>query len=247
MSIQIEGKSGARRRVGWVAFLLGGLLGVSALAMAEDPVPKAVPATKYAKMAARSPFAPPTAVAAPQMTPPPPPAPGWADSLTATMIMQDGSKYMVTVVDSANQQQHLYLSTEPDGLTQMSVASVRWGATRDDPPTITLRKGKETAQVRYETGSSAPGAANGMGGAAPLPNGVRNPVPAIPGGVPGAAAFHPPLPNGQSNGGPSTAMRRPLIRAQPGPCGSARRSTRLPTVCVPIPLPRRSDDDDDDD
>ena len=221
------------------------MLGVGALATAEEPLPKAVPATKYAKMAAHSPFSPPTAVAAPQQTPPPPPTPGWADSLTATMIMQDGSRYMVTVVDSANQQQHLYLTMEPDSQTLMSVESVRWGATRDDPPTITLRKGKDTAQVRYETGSTAQGTTNGMGGAPPIPGGVRNPAPGIP-NTGGMAAFHPPpLPNAQASGGPATAIRRPLIRSQPMP--AARPPVNAPAAGVrPNPAAKIDDDDDDD-
>ena len=246
MKFQIyNGAAAVRGRVGLRVLLLGGMLGVGTLALAEDPLPKAVPATKYAKMAARSPFAPPTAVLAPQATPPPPPAPGWADSLTVTMIMQDGNKYMVTVVDSANQQQHLYLTMEPDKQTQMSVASVKWGASREDPPTITLRKGKDTAQVRYESGSNAPGTPNGMGGAPPIPGVVRNPVPAVPGGG-GMAAFHPPpMPNSQVNGGPATAVRRPLIRSQPMP--PARPAINQPAAGVrPNPAAKADDDDDDD-
>ena len=176
--------------------------------------------------------------------------PGWADSLTATMIMQDGLKYMVTVVDSASPQ-HLYLTseTEADKPNDIAVASVRWGANREDPPTITLRKGKEFAQVRYESGAASPGGNNAMGGAAPAPGVPRNPM----GGpvIPGSQAFHSPLQTGIAQpanpGGPtSNAIRRPLIRAQPAAPVGGRPGINPPNNAV-RPNPALQNDDDDDD
>ena len=236
-------------RVGLVWLGLGGGLSFGCAAHADDVLPKAPPASKYAKMAAHSPFAPPTAQAAPQATPPPPPVPGWADNLKATMVMQDGNNYTVTVVDSQNPQ-HLYLTMEPDKDTQMAVVSVKWGANRDDPPTITLRKGKEFAQVRYESGASSPGGNNALGGGPVLPGRPVNAAggPPIPGGQP----FHPPLQNGGGvqAGIPvpsSNAIRRPLIHSAP----PARAPVR-PGVSPPTPGARPNpgvqvDDDDDDD
>ena len=214
----------------------------------DDILPKAPPASGYAKMASHSPFAPPTAPVAAQATPPPPPTPGWADNLTVTMIMRDGDKYKVTVVDSQNPQ-HLYLTSDADPATQMAVASIKWGANHDDPPTVTLSKGKEFAQVKYESGASSPGGNNQMGGP-PIPGAGRN---LALGGqsLAGVQPFHPPLPNIGQSGNPlpsSSAIRRPIIRA---PVAAAP-----PTVARPLGQPNagvrpnpalKVDDDDDDD
>ncbi len=159
--------------------------------------------------------------------------------------MQEGDKFKVTVVDAQNLQQHLYLTMEPDPINQMSVASVKWGANRDEPPTIILRKGKETAQVRYESGSGAPANPNGAGGGAPaIPGAVRIPPAPMPGAAGGAAFRPPPMQNTQANGGPSTAIRRPLIRSQPQP--PARPAVNAPANGVRPSSAVKVDDDDDD-
>ncbi len=225
--------------VGLFTFLLAG-----GPARADDVLPKAPPTSKYAKMAGHSPFAPPTAPVVAPVAAPPPPVPGWADSLTATMIIQDGANYMVTVIDAQNSQKHLYLTAEPEHDTQMAVASVKWGANRADPPAITLRKGKEFAQVRYELGAVSPGGANPAGGGPPIPGGVRSPVPS-------AQPFHSPLQatGGQgTNQGPSSNMiRRPLIRSQPQAAPAAVRPGVNPPAAGVRPNPALAADDDDDD
>ena len=222
------------------------VLGFGVVSKADDPLPKPLPVSKYAKMAAHSPFAPPTAPVVQQAAPAPPPAPGWADSLTATMVMQDGKRFLVTVVDSSNSQ-HLYLSTEPDNATDMAVSTVKWGANRDDPPTITLRRGKEFAQVRYDSGASSPGGGSNVPG---IPGAPRPPTLGNPAGIPGAQPFRPPpLANiVPVNQGQTAAIRRPLIRAQPG---SAAPALSRPGVNAPNsgvrPNPAATADDDDDD
>ncbi len=222
-----------------------GLLAMGGPGRADDILPKAPPASKYAKMAGHSPFAPPTAPVGTQAPPPKPPAPGWADGLTATMIAQDGPNYMVTVVDAQNSQQHLYLTAEPDPETKMAVVSVKWGATRDDPPTITLSKGKEFAQVRYEASSS--GTSSPLGGGVPIPGAGRNP----PVGIPGGQAFHSPLqvpPAQPTNQGPSSnVVRRPLIRSQPPAAPTSVRPGVNPPANGVRPNPAVPVDDDDDD
>ena len=204
---------------------------------ADDVLPKAPPVSKYARMAAHSPFAPPTLPTTTQAAPPPPPVPGWADNLTATMIMRDGDKFMVTVVDSQNPQ-HLYLTSDPDKLTQMAVASVKLGANRDEAPTVTLSKGKEFAQVKYDSGASSPGGNNQLGGGPPIPGGVRNPGLGGP-PIPGAQPFHPPgAPTAAQVGNPiptSAGFRRPLIRA---PAVTAPPAGTRPTVSLPNPIAR---------
>ncbi len=234
------------RWVGRTLILAAGLA-AGGLAQADEVLPKAPPASKYVKMAGHSPFAPPTVpVAAPAATPPPP-VPGWADNLTVTMIAQNGVNYMVTVVDAQNSQKHLYLTAEPEHDTQIAVASVKWGVNRDDPPTITLSKGKEFAQVRYEANTASPGGANPAGPGLPIPGGVRNP----PQGVSGGQAFHPPL---QANTGqpanqaaPGNVLRRPLIRSQPVVLPPQLRNGPTPPTAGGRPNPAAPADDDDDD
>lgn len=212
------------------------------LLRADDVLPKAPPAAKYEKMAGHSPFAPPTVPVAAPVAAPPTPAPGWADALTATMIAQDGANFMVTVVDAQNSQQHLYLTSEPDDKAPMSVVSVKWGATHDDPPTITLRKGQEFAQVRYEAANGA-GVPSPAGNIVQIPGAARNlPVP------PGNAAFHSPF-QASANQGPSTnAIRRPLIRAQqPAAPAGVRPGVNAPGPAGVRPNAAIKVDDDDDD
>ena len=232
-------------------FALLGLLVTVRVGRADEVLPQAQPASKYAKMASRSPFAPPTTPSAVVAAPTPPPVPGWADSLTATMIMRDGDKYMVTVVDSQSPQ-HLYLTSVPDRTTQMAVASVKWGGNHDDPPTVTLSKGREFAQVKYESGAVSPGGTNQMGGGGPpIPGAARN---LLPGGQPLANAqpFHPPLPNGGQSGNQmpnSSTIRRPIIRApvSAAPPAGARPGPGQPNgVARPNPAVKVDDDDDDD-
>ena len=212
---------------------------------ADEVLPKAPPASKYAKMAAHSPFAPPTAPVVATAAATPPPTPGWADNLTVTMIMQDGASYMVTVIDSQTPQQHQYLTSEPDKTSQMAVASVKWGANRDEPPTVTLRRGKEFAQVRYESGTASAGGGPSLGGGPQIPGGMRNlsPGAAV---APGTAGIRPPpLPNA-GNGNPGNALRRPLIRSQPAPA-LTRPGVNPPNTAVrPNPALQVDDDDEDD-
>ena len=240
MIFQVPRRKAAQIRVICLLLLVAG----TGVVKADDVIPKATPASKYAKMASRSPFAPPTAQVAAPATTPPPPVPGWADSLTATMIMQDGAAYMVTVVDAQNAQKHLYLTAEPDRDTQIAVASVKWGTNRDEPPAITLRKGKEFAQVRYDAGMPSPGGANPAGGP-PIPGGVRNPIPGAPGGPP----FHAPLQAGAASSAaqtPSSVLRRPLIRSQAPAPATARPGINPPSNGARLNPAVQADDDDDD-
>ncbi len=236
-----------RSPVRFATWLLLGLSGagmVGSRTWADEVLPKASPASKYAKMAAHSPFAPPTAPVVTQAAPTPPPAPGWADSLTATMLVQDGNTYMVTVIDSQDLQKHLYLTSAADATEPMAVASIKWGATREEPPIITLRKGKEFAQVRYESGLSSLGTNNNLGGP-PIP-GARNPAP----GTPVAPGIRPPplTTTGPMNQGqPGNAIRRPVIHSQPAPTAvPARPLGNVPANGVrPNPAVQVDDDDDD--
>lgn len=241
-------------RRGLVLTAAGGL-GLVVQGRADDTVPKAYPADRYEKMAAHSPFSPPTEAPKVQATPTPPPAPSWADKLTATMIMQYGNDYKVTVVDQ-DSPTHLQLYTNvEDDQSHMQVASVKWNAAnRDETPTITLRRGTDFAQVRYEPGnSSMPGAVGG------------NPALARPAGLPGVNNFRPPggappIPGSMPQAGVNVqaptvnnALRRAPIRAVPQAPAPGGRPIVMPGAANPPGQPVRTapaiktDDDDDDD
>ena len=229
------------------AVLLAALViaGFAVHARADDPLPKPLPPDRYNKMAAHSPFAPPTDAPRLQAAATPPPAASAFDRLTATMLMQVDGVYSVTVVDP-DSPEHLYLTSDAvDDKSQMKIASVKWDpASGQEEPTITLNKGTQFGTVRYE-----PGNGGGMA-AAPRPqnltaiNAYRPNLP--PTSIPGAAI--PPPPVSTANG-----FRRGPIRAAPAPApaaGGAGRAVVLPgegrSPLRAAPNIKTDDDDDDD-
>ncbi len=232
---------------------------------ADNPIPTAFPPDRYARMAAHSPFTPPTAPVQAAPTAPPPPKTSFADKLTATNMTEVNSVYEVTVVDP-DSTRHIYVRSDgEDPETHLRIASVKWPQiNRDEPgaretPIITITKGTESAQLRYEPGGGGGGA--GMSGAMPMNGagaqprpfipgnaGVRPPgAPAIPGNTTGNVAVAPPP--GVPPGGPRRAMP---IRAFPPASAPAAQNPVLPGGnATTQPLRRgvvtKPDDDDDDD
>ena len=235
-----------------LALLLAALAvaGAAVHARADDPLPKPVSPDRYNKMAAHSPFAPPTEAPRAQVAAAtPPPGPSWSDKLTANMITQVGGVFYVTVVDP-DSTQHLYLSTDAvDQMSQLKVSSVEgWNpAEGNEEPKITLLKGTQFGVIRYE-----PGASGGMGAA---PRGPGMPVP--------NNNFRPNQPPTSVptviNQGPSSAIRplnRGPIRAVPAPAPAAGGTgrpivlpgeNRVAPPARPGPQVKTDDDDDDDD
>jgi hypothetical protein len=188
----------------------------SAAARGDDVLPKAFPANRYDKMSTHSPFSPPTAapvapvaVAAPTGT--------WTDKLAVTLLMQEGSIYVATVVDRESSK-HYLVTSEKENAQQMMLSSVQWG-NKNNPPRVTIRRGTQFGLVAFDP------TAGGGGSASAPPASFNNPMfrPAIPGSPnngapnPGAALFHAP-PGGR--GGPitpSAVIRRPPIPAVPTP------------------------------
>ena len=226
-----------------LAVLVGAVL--TAQARADDPVPKPISPDHYNRMAAHSPFAPPTEAPRTQVAAPtPPPGPSWSDKLTVTMITQVDGVFYVTVVDP-DSPQHLYLSSDAvDQPSQMKVESVKWNpAEGDEEPAITLSKGAQHGTVRYDPGSAGVVSAVPRPVGMPAPNNFRPNLP--PTALPGIT--NQPLPVTSPN-----ALRRGPIRAMPAPAsGGAGRPVVLPgeaRVQPARPGPQvKTDDDDDDD
>ncbi len=209
---------------------------------ADDALPSPPPNKRYDKLAARSPFAPPTAGPAP--TAPaatPPPAPSWSDNLTVTSLMQSGNVFFATIMEKDTSARHLIRSDEVDKLTLLELASVRWAAT-SDAIKVTVSKGTQFADLKFDPSATADGAGSMPGmppGLAPRP-GVPNP----------AANFHPPLPASTVQTPPGGIVRgRPVIRAnpQPPPVRPVINAPQGPARVIPPTVPPAAKDDDDDD
>ena len=212
---------------------------------ADDILPKPVPPDRYNKMAAHSPFTPPTAPTTAQPIQAAPPAPSWLDKLSVNMLMQDHGVFYVTAVDSDNPAAHIYLSSDKeDPESHLAIASVKWNPeNRDETPVITLRRGKDFGQVRYEASASSGPGMNIQprpGAAGAPPNAFRAPqsAPAIPGQI------NPPPLNAANPG-----LRRTPIRAVPQAPAPGGRPVVLPNnpAVRPVTPQIKTDDDDDDD
>ncbi len=223
-----------------------GALASSVTARADDVLPPPAPAKRYEKLAAHSPFAPPSAGPAP-MAPaaPPPPGPTWSENLTVTSLMQVHGVYTVTVAAKDSPTKFFVRSDAEDAESHLMVASVRW-ADRPEDIKVTLRKGTQFGDVHFDPAATSTGSV--AAGASPVsPNRV------MPGNLP--QPFHPPPPmlptTAGPAGGPANAMTRgrPIIRSAPlpGPPQNSRPViNRQPAATRPA-LPGSKDDDDDDD
>jgi hypothetical protein len=216
--------------------LAPGLLGLAAglaagpEAWADDVLPKAFPASRYAKLGAHSPFSPPTAAAAVPMTTAAP-AGSWADKLSVALLMEQGGKYVATVVDR-DSAEHFLVTSDGGNDKNMTLSSVQWGD-KPNQTRVTIRKGTEFGQVAFDPNATAASSA-----AAPMLPGVFPRTPPMAPGV-----FHPPpAPNVGFNGPrtPSVIVRRP-------PISSGQPTFNNPRNPLGRVTTQTSDDDDDDD
>ena len=222
---------------------------------ADDALPRPYDAGRYAKMADRSPFAPPTPVqAAAAKPPPPPPGPKWSDQLAVTLLTQQGSTYFVSVVDKSKSERFLLRSDQEDADRQLAVTSVAWGE-KIDQTVVTLRHRGEFASVHFDAGlsSTTTGGGGAMNPGAPVMSG-----PAVPGrpapNIPGMPAY------GQPGLNPNITQRQFTPPGNPGAAGVNNVQRRqavirqapvvAPAIRPPATLNRpinKLDDDDDDD
>ncbi len=220
------------------------VFGAAAPARADDAVPKPFPPGHFDKMAARSPFSPPTA--APVATPPPPPpGPKPFEKYTVTLLMQQGSEYVATL-NNKDTSEHTRVRTDEPNLEGIKLVSVDW-ANEPAQTKVTLSNGTQTGVVGFDPSAAPPAAAP-----APVPAGGVRPGqrPAQPANVfhpaPGVAAggSQPPVMN--------AARRQAVIRSGitppptvPGapPIGLGQRPVRPP---IPGAASVAGGDDDDD-
>ena len=121
---------------------------------AEDALPRPAAADRYAKMADRSPFAPPTAPPSAGPGPTPLPAgPKWSDDLVVTLLTQQGGVYFATIQDKVKNDHFLLQTNKEDTERHLALASVQWGELVDQT-TVTLRHNGEFASVRFDPNST---------------------------------------------------------------------------------------------
>lgn len=240
---------GTLRRASCLLFCLVGLaFGTSA--RADDVLPRPAAPKRYEKLAAHSPFAPPTGpVQAAPPPPPPPPGPTWSDNLTVTSLVQNGNLYTATVVEKDSSNHFLIRSDVENADNHMELATVKW-ADKPDAIKVTVRKGTQFGDVRFDPSATAP---SGDGGPAAQPQPfVPPPRPNFPNP---AANFRPPpgvpapAPNMPIRPGPGNIMRsRPIIRSNPplAPVVRPLTATPLPGRALAPVKPSKDDDDDDD-
>ncbi len=240
---------------------------------ADDVTPHAFAPDRYAKMGEHSPFTPTTPQAAPTVAPTPPPKPSFAEKLTISNLAEDHGVFLATVVDPESSTHTLINSDPKDQTAEIKITDVKWPRATESNPDggqqavmITIRKGTETATVRYDPGSAGSGAMGGMA----APGGMGGNKPFIPGNAGVRPLGAPTLPgtvNGpglavapQTTGMPANnannvnnPLRRMPIRSFPQPAAPAATAVRpvLPgntAVQGARPgLATKVDDDDDDD
>ncbi len=239
-----------------------GLVAMVVVLHAEDPIPRPFKPGRYEKLAAHSPFSPPTA--APVAAPPPVVAAGPKPFEKYTMIGlgQQGNDFKVTLLNKETTER-FRVSTKEEGPDGLMVASVEWAK---DPSQmkVTLRKGTDFGVVGYDPGSVSAGSSGGGGAAgrnppamtrfpppAPVPLPIRPPPGTFPGAPPGGG------PSAIQAGGGNNNIRRPAVIRSPGatqpvpmPPGLPMTSSSIPNRGVPPAIPGTApvpNDDDDDD
>ena len=161
----------------------------SIAARADDVLPRPADPKRYDRLAAHSPFAPPSARAGRDASPRHAAARSVVvRHLTVTTLVQDGKVYSATVLEKDTSLTYLVRSdriVNPDHA--LIVASVKWAA-RPEDITVTLARGKEFGEVRFDPsvvagGSSGAGAPSASTGRTITPNPVTafHPPPPIPG------------------------------------------------------------------
>jgi hypothetical protein len=183
--------------------------GMRAGTATEDILPQPLPPDRYAKMADRSPFAPPSL--APVLAPvaPLPPGSRWSDDLAVTLLTQQGGVYFATIENKSKSERFLLQSDREDKDRHLALASVRWGDLIEQT-SVTLRHDNDFATVHFD-----PGAAT----AAPISPGRASIAGSYPSAAGTPAPGHlqpPPNPPPGAPNMPNSMRRRSVIRATPG-------------------------------
>ncbi len=179
----------------------------------DAALPKPVAAERYAKLAAVSPFAPPSAAPATTPPPPPPPQPTWAEAWTLSSVAElGGGQYRLTLTKrkpgDGKSTDRLIVATGQDNPENISIAGVQW-SDKPEQTRITLNRGGVFAVFTFDpsalsTPNSGASSASPLAGFAPgaaRPSGalgtpgVNIPQPSNRPAMPGAPqGFTPPPP-----------------------------------------------------
>lgn len=222
------------------------LLTAPALA-AENVVPTAFPADRYAPIVEKSPFA----LATPLAPPPPPPSASFAANWFLTAVAKDPEGRDFVTIKAQDGSVHFSLGSGETDASGVSLASVDWSETMGKSTAI-IKKGVETAKLIFSQTemTPAPPAPGGRGGPRPgLPPGAPPPVtisavPAAP--VVGGGPTQPqpqdgggrgiPLP--RPTGGPGVVPPPPVISGQQTPASTgvpSGESSRRRIRTIPSP------------
>lgn len=226
-----------------IPLILGAVALAAATARGDDVLPQPASPKRYEKLAAHSPFAPPTAPVQAAPTATPPPGPSWSDNLSVTSIMQNGNVYFVTVMEKDSPDHYIIRSDTEDETHHLAVASVKW-ADKADAVKVTLRKGTQFGDVQFDP-SALPDTSGAAPAAAPPPVQpmMRPNLNPQPGGLrppPGLPA--PPQRFPQNN----ILRNRPPIRVNPVPGAPMRNVITPPAPMRSAPVKPTSSDDDED-
>lgn len=198
------------------AFLAGALLLAGPAFGAESAVPAPLPASRYAAMSAKSPFALATAAA-----PVAEPQASFAANWYIAGIGRVGDSDFVSIKSRDASVQFSLFGREPHPQTGVAVASVNWSETIGKS-TVILQKGTEMAKLEFnEAELRGPPPSGNTPGAPPgqVKGGIRP--------VPGTAASGGT--GGFSVGGSTGAPGPPSIVKPPG--------VPFPTKTTPRPMP----------
>lgn len=123
--------------------VISNLLLLAGMALArEEAIPQAYPVERYAPLWNKSPFALSSAA-----VPEAPPA-GFADNLALTGVLKIGDEVLVSVVDKiTKERQMLSAKAESQGIW---VEQLDLSTAEPDQLTVTLKKGAESAVLRYD-------------------------------------------------------------------------------------------------
>lgn len=218
----------------------------AASAFADDAIPKPFPPGHFDKLAAHSPFSPPTAAALATPPPPAPPGPKPFEKYTVVWLGQQGDQYVAGLNNKETSERIRVRTGEfnPEGI---ELVSVNWSE-KPEQTRVTLTNKTQTGEVGFDpsAASIAPAIAPGL-----MP-GVR---PAIRPAVPAANTFHPPpgiapsAPQLPVNNGRRPAVIRSGVAPQPiqpnPSIGAGQRPIR-PAIPGAAPVAGGNDDDDDD-
>jgi len=206
------------------------LLTAPALA-ADNVLPTAFPADRYAAGLERSPFK----LATPLAPPPPPPSASFAANWFLTAVAKDPEGRDFVTIKAQDGSVHFSIGSGETDASGVSLASVDWSETMGKSTAI-IKKGAETAKLIFSQTEMtlAPPAPGGRGGPRPgLLPGVP-PPPVTISAVPAAPVVSggPIQPQPQDGGGRGVSLPRPTGVVPPPPVISGQQapvSTGVPS------------------